>query len=1341
MNHADRNLLFGILALQMEFVSRDALIAAMHAWVLEKTRALESILVEQGALSETRRQLLEQLVDEHLRAHDGDAEKSLAAAPAISEICDVLRQIDDPLLNGTLARLSSVDEGPRNDPERTTDVAAASALDSSRFMLLRPHAQGGLGQVSVALDVELNREVALKELRPDRADDPASRSRFLMEAEITGRLEHPGIVPVYALGKNARGQPYYAMRFVKGESLKEAIAQFHSRQEESGHDIRQWNLGLRQLLGRFLDVCDAIAYAHSRGVLHRDLKPSNIMLGPYGETLVVDWGLAKSVDRPESPAGDLVEMTLRPSSGSGIEPTQMGSAVGSPSYMSPEQAEGRLTDLGPTTDVYSLGATLYCLMTGKAPFEGEDVGLVLRQVRQGDFPPPRRLAPLVPPALEAICLKAMAAKPGDRYPSAKALAKDVERWLADEPVSAMPERGMQRLARWLRRHRTRARAAVVALVLVTLVSSVSALLLNRAWRGAEAATARERAARGDADAAVIAEKQQRERAEGNLQVARQVVEEMYGQVSEELGDQKEMESYQRDILEKALRFYEGFAMRQSSEPEVVIDAARARNRVGEISLKLGRTQAAEAAFQGAIELMSSPYLGPQPRGPQTLAAGHGGLGKLFRETNRAKESEEALKRGIEILDPLVARYPETSEYRRDLAGQLVELGKLLTTARRLAGADAATRRALALLEQLARDQPAVVEHRSLLAEACKDLFWINRDTIGKWAEAEGSLKRASAVLEALAHDAPRSTRYQHELAGYHLALGAFLSEDRRNSEAEASYLKAASIAEKLMQDHPGLVASRREFVAAGLALVELLVDQSRAAEAEALIQRIGPVVEALVADHPENDEYRDWLVRLGTQRYSVLRGSRRAGEGEAAVRHCRSLLEKAAESRGADRTALLDQAKTHYQVGLLLSSGPPTDEFVAAATRSLANARTLAQQAIDRGAGNLDAARTALALYVQASGDLQSRIGHGAEAMRAYQQARDLYQSLAAANPSDQAHQQSLISTLGSINDLHSGAGRWDDSLESLEAILGISQKLLVADRNRRSLRIRLSRSLSAIGASLTLAGRETEALRAYEQDLNVASDLAAAEPKSLEARELLATARWEVGFWYAQFPRATEALEHLKRAMLFFQEVAEVGFKEHPAYRGNLGSTHFWIGNMQRVAGQREEALRSYEKARAVYQSVVDERPADVSHQLRLAETIFTRGGLEREMGKTNQALKSYSFAVEVLEKLALSEMDLMARRELVLCYAALGGLAEPLGEAELSRQQVPVRPYKDLAVSTLRRALSEGLSELGRRRRWHGYQYLADWQEADLASLYSRADFRELMMDLDFPEDPFGH
>ena len=241
-----------------------------------------------------------------------------------------------------------------DDPDRTASIAVGSATSNGqRFHIVRPHAQGGLGAVFVALDGELHREVALKQILDKHADDPISRQRFIAEAEITGALEHPGIVPVYGLGTDADGRPYYAMRFIKGDSLKEAIARFHSgalvgsalRTTPASEAVRTADptgLELRRLLRRFLDVCNAIDYAHSRGVIHRDLKPANIIVGKHGETLVVDWGLAKSVGRTDPSVG---EQTIAPSS-SGSSETMPGSA-GHTCLHEPRAGAGRSGAPGP----------------------------------------------------------------------------------------------------------------------------------------------------------------------------------------------------------------------------------------------------------------------------------------------------------------------------------------------------------------------------------------------------------------------------------------------------------------------------------------------------------------------------------------------------------------------------------------------------------------------------------------------------------------------------------------------------------------------------------------------------------------------------------------------------------------------------------------------------------------------------------------------------------------------------------------------------------------------------------------------------------------------------------
>jgi len=458
-----RDLLFGLLALQTGMIDQGALFTAFAAWTRDKARSLADHLIDLGHLDAPRRAAVDAIAGVHVQALGGDIEKSLAVLAVGRSTRESLARAGGPDVEATLGHVASAHGSTHDDdedPERTGSYSVGSATsDGQRFRILRPHARGGLGAVFVALDNELHREVALKQILEKHADDPVSRQRFVAEAEITGGLEHPGGVPVYGLGTDAEGRPYYAMRFIKGDSLKDAIARFH-QDETLEADPGRRSLELRKLLRRFTDVCNAIDYAHSRGVIHRDLKPANIIVGKHGETLVVDWGLAKAVGRADPSVG---EQTLAPSSGGSSE-TLPGSALGTPAYMSPEQARGELNRLGPRSDVYSLGATLYCLLTGKPPFENEDIGVILRAVQDGHFQRPSQLDPSLDKALEAICLKAMATQPEDRYAAPKALADDLDRWMADEPVTAWREPLARRARRWAKRNRTAVTAAAVALV-------------------------------------------------------------------------------------------------------------------------------------------------------------------------------------------------------------------------------------------------------------------------------------------------------------------------------------------------------------------------------------------------------------------------------------------------------------------------------------------------------------------------------------------------------------------------------------------------------------------------------------------------------------------------------------------------------------------------------------------------------------------------------------------------------------------------------------------------------------------------------------------------------------
>ncbi len=487
--NSERHLLLGLLAFQNGFITQAQLLVAFGTWVSDKSRGLADYLTEQKALSTDVVTALERMVDLHLVRFGGDPEKSLASlsftGSSLRRELEQMAKGDNQALHTVsfLAPVSTRTSSPNQDEYRTVDVGRSlpsgsnqespqsRGTENQRFRIVHEHAKGGLGVVFVAEDQQLHREVAIKQIREDRADVEQYRAKFEQEAQITGQLEHPGIVPIYALGTNEAGRPYYAMRFIRGEDLQSRIRKFHADRK----DLKRPFDGpeLRGLLRRFVDVCNAIDYAHDRGVLHRDLKPGNVMLGKHGETLVVDWGLAKAMSaKPEIDPYSTIGVTselpiLKAESGTGSE-TRYGQFIGTPAYAPPEQMLGQLERLGPASDVYSLGAILYELLTGKVPINGTTLEELIRKSTTADYQNSRMLIGEVPRPLDAICCKAMSVRIEDRYQSAKLLRQEVERWLNDEPVDTYSESIFERGSRLSKRHKSATLVGAIGLGLLSL---------------------------------------------------------------------------------------------------------------------------------------------------------------------------------------------------------------------------------------------------------------------------------------------------------------------------------------------------------------------------------------------------------------------------------------------------------------------------------------------------------------------------------------------------------------------------------------------------------------------------------------------------------------------------------------------------------------------------------------------------------------------------------------------------------------------------------------------------------------------------------------------------------
>jgi serine/threonine-protein kinase len=843
--------LFGILAVCARRLDPAQLADAYRSWLASGTGSLADLLEQQGHLSPETRAELEREVGREFQQSTVDDEGSPRAEYSLSTGPDCAAPVPET--------------PPTTEERRGRHREAALPSDGKRYVLNELHAQGGIGRVWRAQDLSLGREVALKDLRPDRAGSAALVTRFFEEARITGRLEHPGIVPIYEMARHpVSEEPFYTMRFIRGRTLREATREYSERRKQG----RASPLVLRELLSAFVAVCNTVAYAHSRGVVHRDLKGSNVVLGDFGEVIVLDWGLAKTVGA-KAVEGEEVSGDLFAAGAEGQVLTQAGQILGTPGYMSPEQAEGRPDAIDQRSDVFSLGAILYEILTGSAPFTGASLHEVVRRTLSGPPALPGALAPGVPKAMESVCLKALSRDPRQRYATALELAQEVRRWLADEPVGAHRESLRARAGRWVRRHHALAAGLGVLLLTTVIFLAVIAGLTEQGRRSLKTEKENTEQARDEAAENFNTALAQRERAEANFQKAIDAVDTMLTRVgSERLADIPMMTPVRRKLLEDALSFYQEAFKTEDQRPQVRFRKAHGHLMVATCYAHLGQVKSARAHIQEGLATLEelSKELADNTRVKHEIATAHAQLSYLEWENGQMRLA--------------------------------VEVGEL----------------AVRQLKELRSDPGSgpQVEFEWLSA---KDILAQSYFGDGRFKEAEKLFLEVRTGFQRLAGQSS-AEEVHYRLAASRHNLAECYERLHRVPEAIAEFRKTLDVQQKLMDDHPHVPRFRRDHGNTLMHLGTTLLETEALTESGKVLTQAGEVFDRLRKEFPSIAHYAVLEAAARHNLGALLWRTNRLPEAEKAFRESIQLLEKEKDRTGElTSRARADLANSYSRLG------------------------------------------------------------------------------------------------------------------------------------------------------------------------------------------------------------------------------------------------------------------------------------------------------------------------------------------------------------------------------------------------------------------------------------------
>jgi tetratricopeptide (TPR) repeat protein len=916
-----------------------------------------------------------------------------------------------------------------------------------RFELLEPVGAGAFGTVFKAHDRELDRLVAVKLPRAGSLAGPEHLDRFLREARSAARLRHPSIVPVHEVGQ-ADGLPFLVSEFVRGMTL----ADFLSGRRPGPRDAARLAAAL----------ADALQYAHEQGVVHRDVKPSNVMLDEQGAPHLTDFGLARR---------DAGEVTV----------TLEGQVLGTPAYMSPEQASGQGHRVDGRTDVYSLGAVLYQLLTGEPPFRG-NTRMLLHQVLHDEPRPPRSLNDHVPRDLETVCLKCLQKDPRRHYASARALADDLHAFLDGRPVQARPTGRLERL--WRRCRRNPAVAGLSAALLLSLALGFAGVVWK--WRDAERALTEADRQRRLAEGHLQDARDQRAKAEENFREARGAVDEYFTAVSENRllkGPQPGLQPLRKELLQKALAYYQRFAEGRRDDPALHAVLAGTYRRMGRITEEIGSPKEARGLLQKAIDL-DEAQLRKRPNDPvvrRGLAEAHRWLADVEHRTSRTAESLRNYERALALYADLLKESPGSRDLKLEQSRTYNGLGLLLAVLHRPDEALRAYERGLALAQEAARGKPGDVELRRGTAAIYHNMGTVYEDLLQRHDEALRWFRKALAIDGQLVRENPADLIAQRHLANHHHSIAVAHSEKGEFDESLAAAERALAIYSHLARDNPAVSQFRSDVADTYRAIGRLHRLRDEPAKALGALHKALELQEKVARDHPEEFEYRR-VLGLTCNSAGVFHVT--AGRYEAALglfRGAVAVQEKLVRDHPDSVRFLRHLAIFHTNVGrALIALGRHAE-----AEQSLRRSGTISAQIVrDRKADaestqNGDEVKRLLDVAKEERARCARRLGE-------IEGAIDQERRQSGADPKGTAPRLRLARLHGARALLQRRLGKLPEALASSRAAVGLLEKAVKAEPTDDALRRELGEACEALGRLEADAGQPAAALRTLRQALSV---------------------------------------------------------------------------------------------------------------------------------------------------------------------------------------------------------------------------------------------------------------